>query len=417
MRTVLAADLFAGAGGASTSLRKACDELGLALDLLAINHWPTAVETHTSNHPTARHLCEAVDTVNPREVVPGGRLNVLLAGPSCVHFSRARGGRPVTEQARSSAWSIVRWCEELYVDAVLVENVPEFLDWCPVGVDGRAVRSRKGATFAAWVGALKSLGYHVEHRVLNAADYGDPTTRHRLFIQARRDRRRIEWPSPSHSRDGGRNLFGSTERWLPARDVIDWSLEGQSIFSRRKPLSRKTMARILDGLERISGQQLAPFLVILRQHMGPLSIDQPCPTIAAQGTHVGLCQPFVLPQQSGGSCRPVTQPLPTIAAAGAQALIQPFISSYYSTGGVSPVTSPLPTITARDRFGLVMPQVNGQQLDIQFRMLQPHELSAAMSFPTSYRFAGTKRDKVRQIGNAWPVSLGTALCKALVSRR
>lgn len=38
--------------------------------------------------------------------------------------------------------------------------------------------------------------------------------------------------------------------------------------------------------------------------------------------------------------------------------------------------------------------------DCTFRMLEPHEIAAGMSFPTDYLWAGTKREKVRMAGNA-----------------
>ena len=66
MKRVQAVDLFCGAGGASTSLVRAVKELGLELELLAINHWPTAIDTHRLNHPGVHHLCESVERVNPR---------------------------------------------------------------------------------------------------------------------------------------------------------------------------------------------------------------------------------------------------------------------------------------------------------------------------------------------------------------
>jgi DNA (cytosine-5)-methyltransferase 1 len=126
MRIIKAADLFCGAGGASTGLVRACQALGVDLELLAINHWPIAVETHSANHPKVRHLCESVERVDPRVAVPGGRLHLLMAGPECTHFSTARGGRPVNPQSRASAWHILKWAQELYIDTILIENVPEF---------------------------------------------------------------------------------------------------------------------------------------------------------------------------------------------------------------------------------------------------------------------------------------------------
>ena len=46
-----------------------------------------------------------------------------------------------------------------------------------------ATTTRKGEVFRAWVATLEALGYTVGWRVLRAADYGDPTTRERLFVQ------------------------------------------------------------------------------------------------------------------------------------------------------------------------------------------------------------------------------------------
>ena len=59
-----------------------------------------------------------------------------------------------------------------------------------------------------------------------------------------------------------------------------------------------------------------------------------------------------------------------------------------------------------------MVEIDGERyaLDIRFRMLQPHELSAAMSFPADYALAGTKDERVKQIGNAVPVETARALC-------
>jgi len=57
---------------------------------------------------------------------------------------------------------------------------------------------------------------------------------------------------------------------------------------------------------------------------------------------------------------------------------------------------------------------NGLALDIRFRMLQPHELAAAMGFPTSYVFTGNKGDTIRQIGNAVCCEMARALVGAML---
>ena len=301
-RRYLAADLFCGAGGASTGLSRAADRAGRKLRLTAVNHWDRAVETHAKNHPAADHHCENLLTLDPLKAVPGGRLDLLIAAPECTHHSNARGGKPRSDQSRATAWCVQRWATALRIDRILVENVPEFLTWGPLGVDGRPLASKKGAIFAKWVETLEAMGYRVEWRILNAADFGAATSRRRLFVQAAKGRRAIHWPDPTHARkpesDG---LFADRKPWRAAREVIDWGLTGESIFGRKRPLSPNTLRRIEAGLKKFGGANAEPFLIALR-HManaegdgrGCRSLDVPTPTVTASGTNIGLVEPFTV---------------------------------------------------------------------------------------------------------------------------
>lgn len=420
MKTFFAADLFCGAGGTSTGLLLAAAELGRNVDLLAVNHWNLAIDTHTLNHPGVRHLCESLDHVDMARVIPGGRLDLLVASPECTHHSRARGGKPCSDQSRASAWKIVDWVAKLHVENLLIENVAEFAEWGPLTKKGKPMKRKRGATFRAFITALESLGMRVEWKVLNCADYGDPTTRKRLFILARRSRK-VTWPAATHA-----------GRWRAAREVIDWSLKGHSIYTRKKPLSANTLRRIEAGLRKFGGEAFVvqwdqtgsnsncvrgvdqplrtlctkqnlglvePFIVHLRGtqpgqvNASARSVDEPVPTLTASGAHVALCEPFVihtnhaggdrvhslenpLPtvtaghrgemaliepfvigQQSAAAPRSVDEPLPTVAGSGAIALIEPFLVQYNGRSEAQPITEPLGTVTTRERFGLCMPEV------------------------------------------------------------
>jgi DNA (cytosine-5)-methyltransferase 1 len=288
MKPILAADLFCGAGGTSTGLLDACREIGRDADLLAVNHWDKAIESHSANHPDVRHLCESLDNLDPRKVVPGGYLDLLWASPECTHHSNARGGKPCSDQSRATPWHVLRWCEALRVENVIIENVREFQNWGPLGNDGRPLKSKRGQTFQAFLAALGSLNYTVEHRVLVAANYGDPTTRQRLFIIARRGRKRIDWPQPTHrSASELSNLFGAAKPWRTAREIIDWDRKGKSIFSRKKPLSPNTMRRIVAGLRKFGGE------AFLTKYYGSgvcQSVDRPIDTITSRDRY-GLVEP------------------------------------------------------------------------------------------------------------------------------
>jgi DNA (cytosine-5)-methyltransferase 1 len=363
MKAIHAADLFCGAGGTSAGLLDACHELKRTLRLVAINHWEVAIQTHTRNHPMAEHMCASLDHVNPLEAVERRHLDILVASPECTHHSIARGGRPINDQSRASAWVILKWIQELRIDNVLIENVKEFRDWGPLDYRGRPMKSRKGAVYAQFLNSLKAFGYTVEDNILNCANYGDATTRERLFIMARRGNKKIFWPEPTHSSNGATELFGKRKKWRAAREIIDWNLKGESIYTRKRPLKATTLARIYAGIEKFCGPLIAEaflrdvtsqfpttlvkeFLVVLRRNGNARSIDDPVPTLTAGGQHIGMAQ-FILQQQSGGAPRSVDEPLPTVATKGA--IAQACIIPQFSEQGPRSVDAPLGTVTTTSR--------------------------------------------------------------------
>ncbi len=325
MRIIRAVDLYSGAGGTTEGLYEAAKILKRKLDLTAVNHWAKAIEVHMKNHPDAKHLCVEVQFLDPREIVSGGHLDILVASPSCVFYSKAAGGKPRLNQKRSSPWDILNWLDLLDVESVLIENVPELQFWAPLDRKGHPIKSKKGTIYKSWIEAIRALGYKVEAKVLNAADYGAPTSRSRLFILAKKHGE-ISWPEPTHSR----KMEGGKPRWRAAREIIDWSLEGESIFTRKKPLAPSTMKRIMAGLKKFGSKELQPFIVLMEHGGGLRDIAEPLPTITtAKGGSMALVDPFILSQASGGAPRSVKDPLPTIPTGGAHSLTEAFLVKYH----------------------------------------------------------------------------------------
>lgn len=346
-RKILVADLLCGAGGSSTGAARALAELGLDMELVCVNHWGVAIETHKKNHPEARHYVQDIATVRPHLIVPEGYLDLLMASPTCTHHSVARGGKPTSDQQRSDPWHIVTWLTELRVKRMIIENVWEFISWGPVDPrTGKPVKSRKGEYFRAWIDTIRRLGFEPEWRKLNAADYGDATTRQRFILMARSDGKPVSWPAPTHrKREEGRlELFPGVKPWRPAREIIDWSIRGKSIFGRRKPLAPKTLARIHAGAVKFGWPE--PFLVILRNHMAGQSLDVPLPVIAAGGQHIGLAEPVIVNGRKGNQAKGVSQePIPTLDTKGGVWLAEPFVLSQHNSGAPRAAGEPLPTIT------------------------------------------------------------------------
>jgi DNA (cytosine-5)-methyltransferase 1 len=357
-RDIQIADLFCGAGGTSTGAVEAAELLGYRPKLTAINHWDTAIATHTANHPRATHLLTAIDNVNPRDLYSPGELDLLWASPECTHHSVARGGKPINEQSRATAWCVVRWADAVQPAAILVENVPEFISWGGIGSNGRPLKCKRGKTFIAWITALESLGYRVDWRVLCAADYGDPTTRKRLFIQAVRGHRKIIWPEPTHAKNPGTGeMFEIRKPWVAAREIIDWNLEGQSIYERKRPLSSKTMRRIYTGLTKFG---LRPF-IIPQQGDGLRSTEKPAPVVTTI-FRIGLAEPFII--GAGGPARTgepqsVDSPLRSVLTKEQRALVSPFLIQTDQTGSngdcVKPITKPLGAVVTKQNVALCEP--------------------------------------------------------------
>jgi DNA (cytosine-5)-methyltransferase 1 len=310
----------------------------------------------------------------------------------------------VSEQKRASPWHVVDWIQKTRPEAVLIENVPELKSWGPIE-DGQPTRN--GETFEAWVDAIHSLGYSVDWDTLNAADYGDATTRRRLFVVGRRGQR-ASFPEPTHSDDNAELLDHR-----PAAEIIDWSDPGSSIWIRSRPLSNNTMQRIAEGVRQHCDDDLAgyadilkdispedvdrlqedivaaenvaeaaaereePFLVagpavgdgaggtsmVMGQQSGARALDaeqEPVPTIATKGAvHCIHCDPFVLPRNlparglhSNETYEPSERPLHTVTAKNHDGhLIRPFLVPYKSEREgqrprVHDVQEPYPTVTA-----------------------------------------------------------------------
>ncbi|MBR9756430.1 MAG: DNA cytosine methyltransferase, partial [Gammaproteobacteria bacterium] len=155
-------DLFAGGGGFSTGASMAGCNVAWAA-----NHWPDAVEWHSRNHPNAAHICQDLHQADWSQVPAH---DLMLASPCCQGHSKARGkasGNPQHDASRSTAWAVVSAAEYHRPPAILVENVPEFLDW---------------QLYRPWVLAMQALGYAVSPHVVDAADLGAPQNRIRMFL-------------------------------------------------------------------------------------------------------------------------------------------------------------------------------------------------------------------------------------------
>lgn len=460
-------DMFCGAGGSSTG---ALSVPGVEVKL-AMNHWARAIETHNANHPEAAHICADIQITDPRYIAT---TDILWASPECTNHSVAKGKKRITNQpdlfgdsiadeaadrSRATMWDVPRFAEVHKYKLILTENVVDAAKWI---------------MFDAWLLAMTSLGYehHIVYMNSMHAQLGGapaPQSRDRMYVifwlkgNPRPDFDMLmplahcptcdetvrcvqSWKNPNYR--WGRykaqyNFRCPNSRcknqiiepgWLPAASAIDWTLSGQRIGDRKKPLVEKTMARIRAGLARYGNQAVSIDSVRGSQIIAPVEAE-PFPTQTTSYTR-SLLVP--VEGREGKQAQPVEDVMRTQTTRNETGLLMKpgssMLMEYYGNGVMHPTSKAIPTIPTVDRFAMIttmrgtspehlaassapitdtlrtisaggnhagitewtVPEVE----DCEFRMLEPHEISAGMAFPKSYIMTGNKREQVKQAGNA-----------------
>lgn len=181
-------DTFAGAGGFS---------LGFSLSghyniIGAIEQDLWAAETFATNHPETKVIVNDIRKVSNEELRENfaGKIDVLLGGPPCQGFSQANKNAGDPKDPRNSLFiEFLRVVRVLMPEVVIMENVPNIVK----------AKTQSGALVIDIVKEeLKSLGYHVEHNILNATDYGVPQIRKRMVLIASKKVLERLYPMATH---------------------------------------------------------------------------------------------------------------------------------------------------------------------------------------------------------------------------
>lgn len=473
------ADYFCGAGGSSSGM-----ELVPGVKVvMAANHWDLAVQVHNENLPHADHDIADISGIDPHR---HPRTDIGWFSPECTNWSIAKGvkvdydGKPTqldllateeepplpdeaAQRSRMLMQDVPRFTEVHHYRAVIVENVTDVLKWSHLD---------------EWLRQMTNLGYRHRIVILNSAfasayGPGAPQLRDRVYFVFWRSEYRdpdfAKWTRPRawcprcdspvravmvDKMPGKRRPMRYGQQYtfrcpsvscrgervhplvLPAAAAIDWTLAGQRIGDRAKPLQPKTRARIEAGLrryarpitmeaaghtfERRPGVRTWPVtdpLTTLRaqtaRHQDALVIPlrnngvarpatgHPLVTFAAGGTHQAVVMRNNTARGDDGQMStPVDEPLRTLTTAGHQSLIRwddPALYAY-DTGALRPVDQPLPAQTSVQGDALLGPAIDVD--DCLFRMLGVDEIRAGMAFRPGYVLLGTKRERVRMLGNA-----------------
>ncbi len=210
-------DLFCGGGfGARGAVMAGAEPI------LAVDAWDLAGETYKSNFPGAEVICSPIEKLKPKELAKHYNPDVLLTSPECTSHSIARGAKPKCEKSRETAIGIIPWIEAMNPRWLIVENVNRMAFW---------ERHNELIT------TIESYGYQVNDLRLNAANFGTPQSRKRMFLVCDREGSVIleEDLHKLHQRNK-----------KAARSIIDWSEK-----YKRTPLYKEGRAQAtIDRAER-----------------------------------------------------------------------------------------------------------------------------------------------------------------------
>lgn len=332
-----AVDLFCGAGGLSLGLQAAGFQI-----LGAFDAWEPAVRSYRLNFPGHPCFLEDVAKLNAVRLAELGlptAVDLVAGGPPCQGFSIQRIGDD--KDARNDlVLDFVRVASFLNAKMFIMENVPGLL-----GARGKPVFERLLALSA-------TLGYQVETKVLDAADFGVPQHRRRIFVIGRHQDflGHFAFPSPTIDR-------------------------------------YQTVAEALAGLP-------LPAQVGALSPSDPLHVETPLSPLNKK--RIQLVPP-------GGGFQDLPLDLRSDChKAGAERI------GHRSVYGRLHPDRPAGTITAmfdsftRGRFGHPS----------QPRNLTLREGARLQGFPDSHCFSGTKREMTKQIGNAIPPPMAKAIAYA-----
>ncbi|AYV28983.1 Modification methylase AplI [Streptomyces sp. ADI95-16] len=367
----LAVDLFSGAGGLSLGLQRAGWTVAAAVDFDE-----RALETHAANFPgMSLHM----DLGSPDErdrleklLEPAkGKIDLVAGGPPCQPFSRAgrskirslvdHHGRDPHDR-RKELWSAyLDVVKRLEPRAVLMENVPDM----GLGDDFFVVRTIEEQ--------LEELGYATQVRLVDAWRYGVPQHRKRLILLARKDVDRFEWRQEveEKNRTTLRDAIGD----LPELTVVATERVGQRRLSYSKPEKQSAFAKDM----RKRAQQ-----DVIWDHM-------------TRRVRKDDWEIF-----DGMDSKTLYSDIdPDLQRYKAN-----HFTDKYKKLDWGDLSRSITAHIAKDGYWYIHPEQN--------RTLTVREAARVQTFPDRFRFAGTRSDAFRQIGNAVPPLLGEAAAQALL---
>jgi site-specific DNA-cytosine methylase len=354
--------MFEGAGGSTEGLRNA------GYETIGYEFWATAVETAIANRHVSR-LHDLSDASLDHLIEPA---EVLWASSPCQPFSAAGDGEGEFDDRDGFPWAL-RILAMMQPKVAFFENVKGL------------TFQKHSAYFAGILATIRALGYEVEWKVLNCADYGVPQTRERCIIIARRDGGRIVWPMPTHTEQPG--MF--TEQWVSMERALGWGMTDRPFYS---VATGHLDAAGIGGSGARAGLALA-------QSGGSW--------VAAKTMGAGMVERY-----GDRPVRTLDQPSFTVREGGGNSPGGFVLNYRQNQPDGTPITCdltdrPSPTVGTMAVGQWIISNDEGDTIRVSVQ-----DLATIQGFPSDYVWCGTKTAQAKMVGNAVPPRLAQVVAEA-----
>lgn len=215
-KKLLALSLFSGGGGMDLGITQAGFEV-----IAAIEKDPYCCETLRAAVQREKRLTQILETdvreVNPLDLMneltlDTGELDLLFGGPPCQAFSQIGKQKGLEDERGLQLFQMTRFAAGFQPKIIFIEQVKGF-------ITAKGPKGQKGEIMQMLLSELEQLGYVPKWQVINAADYGVPQLRKRVFIVAIKGTNKFNFPQPSHYRENQMSFF-QMQPYMTVGDVI-----------------------------------------------------------------------------------------------------------------------------------------------------------------------------------------------------
>jgi len=358
-------DLFSGVGGLSYGFAHD-DNFGI---VAANEILPNMAKAYSLNHPTAKVYAEDIKDFNAKKIekdlnIKASEIDIIVGGPPCQAYSTV-GKRLIDDPRGKLFQEYYRVLKEFNPKFFLFENVKGLLSM------------QGGELLKTIISLFESLGYKVQYKLLNAADYGVPQIRERVVIIGSKLKNDFEYPKPTHHNpEEMPDLFSKKlKQYLTLEEAISdlpfIKSNGESFEYASEPKN--------------------DFQKLMRLNAPKRLMDHNAPNNNAKLVKMMELLP------DGGTPEDLPENLRPTSG---------FKNTYCRLWWKRPATTITRNLSTPSSSRCIHPKAP--------RPLTTREGARIQCFPDYYQFFGSRNDRNLQIGNAVPTYLSNALAKSIL---